>query len=251
MPSQAFTNFNVKTSEVREIAQVFRNQNKGVGRTSSTHYSLLNGALVLLVSSWEVYCEDVCEQAVKAIRDRESIRFDQLNETLQSFTLDYVYEKHNKNSNPLKQPIAKLPDGGWRQLLVERCSEYARDFNTPKFHRKDGKNLHEMFRKVLGIGNIAGEIGKFLEEPGLSKKLDEVVNLRNEIAHTGELGSQNRLSAEILDNHSRSFAEAAAAIDMIVRREFEEHFEFAVWNITDSYRKVLRECAKQKLVRMA
>ena len=81
MPSHAFNVFNGrKRREVIEIAEVFRDINNRPG--PNTKYSLLNGALVLLVSSWEVYCEDVCNQAAEIVKNSPALRFEHLDEKL-------------------------------------------------------------------------------------------------------------------------------------------------------------------------
>ena len=89
MPSQAFSVFDSrKKREVLEIADVFQEINNRRG--PNTKYSLLNGALVLLISSWEVYCEDVCRQAAEAIQNRPSLSFAELDEKLRKDLIRYA-----------------------------------------------------------------------------------------------------------------------------------------------------------------
>ena len=110
MPSQAFRVFNgKKTREVLEIADVFEEINAHPG--PNTKYSLLNGALVLLVSSWEVYCEDVCRQAVKKVQGRPSLSFAQLNEKLRKDLIRYAGDQYKGKQDPLTEKLAMLPDG--------------------------------------------------------------------------------------------------------------------------------------------
>ena len=245
LPSRAFQLFNGKKKpEILEIAQVFEDIN--ARRGPNTNYSLLNGALVLLVSSWEVYCEDVCQQAAEKIQSRSTLQFSQLNERLRKDLIQYAGNQYTGKQDPLTEKLAMLPDGGWRQLLADRLNEYLPDFNTPKFSRQRGKDLNSLFRQVLGI-RVSDKIEDFLDDNGLCGRLDAVVTLRGEIAHTGDAQAENRLSPDILRNHTASFIEAAAAVDVIVHQEFQIGLGFAPWQITEPLRQVLRQVARDKI----
>ena len=246
MPSQAFRLFSDrKKREVLEIARIFETINAGPG--PNTNYSLLNGALVLLVSGWEVYCEGVCRQSAEGIQDRSGLRFEQLNECLRRDLIKYAGSKYTEKGDPLNQKLAKLPDGGWRSLLTDRLNEYLSDFNTPRFSRQWGKNLNELFRLVLGIRKVSKAIEDLLEDNGLCDRLDGVVTLRGKIAHTGDAPDEDRLSPCILRRHTDSFIEAAAAVDVVVHREFRHRLGFAPWRITKPVREALRQVACDKL----
>ncbi len=245
MPSKAFTVFNGrKRAGVLEIADVFESINNRRGR--KTKHGLLNGALVLLVSSWEVYCEDVCLQAAKKIQGKSGIRFSHLSKNLQRELLKYSGESFNGNRDPLDEKIAQLPDNGWRGLLVERLEEYRSDFNTPKFARGKGKSLDGLFRCILG-NSMSKNIDELLDDFGFCRRIDEIVTLRGEIAHTGEASAEERLSPEMLREHTSAFVEAAAAVDSIIHREFRSRFNFAPWQLTDRVKNALRDEAAKKL----
>ena len=245
MPSKAFNVFNGrKKREILEIVEVFREINNHRG--PNKNYGLLNGALVLLISSWEVYCEDVCRQAAVKIQKRPNLIFAQLDEKLRKDIIHYAGNQYKGNQDPLKEKIAMLPDGGWRQLLVDRLNKYVPDFNTPKFSRQRGKDLNGLFRQVLGI-KISNAIECFLEEKDLCNRLDAVVTLRGEIAHTGDAQAKDHLSAYILKQHTSSFLEAAAALDVIVHKEFRDKLGFAPWQITQPVKDALPQVASNKL----
>ncbi len=160
--------------------------------------------------------------------------------------IHYAGDQFKGNQDPLLEKIALLPDGGWRQLLVDRLEEYVPDFNTPKFSRQRGKDLNGLFRQVLGI-KMSTAIENFLQDEGLCARLDAVVTLRGEIAHTGDAQAENRLSPEILRKHVNSFVEAAAAVEVIVHQEFRNKLGFAPWQITQPVKEALREIARSKL----
>ena len=154
--------------------------------------------------------------------------------------------QYKGNQDPLLEKVAMLPDGGWRQLLNGRLNEYIPDFNTPKFSRQRGKDLNGLFRQVLGI-KMSNEIEGFLEEEGLCGRLDGIVTLRGEIAHTGDAQAEDRLSPDILRQHTASFIEAAAAVDVIIHTEFRNKLGFAPWQITQPIRQALRQVAQDKI----
>lgn len=238
MPSSAFALFNGRRNkEVLELAHVFEEVNDRPG--PNTKHALLNGALVLLVSSWEIYCEEVCRQAAQKILERNNLRFNQITDQLRRDLLNYAGSEFKGNQDPLNEKVALLPDEGWKQLLCDRSDEYIRDFNTPKFSRQRGKDLDGLFRLVLGA-RISAAIEDFLAEPGLCNRLDAIVTLRGEIAHTGEAAPEDRLTADIIRAHTASFIEAAAAIDVIIHRDFRQRFGFAPWRITNQVRDAIR-----------
>ena len=86
-----------------------------------------------------------------------------------------------------------------------------------------------------------------LEDEGLCGRLDAVVTLRGEIAHTGDAPAEGPLSPDILRQHTSSFVEAAAALDVIVHKEFSNKLGFAPWQITQPVREALRQVARDKL----
>lgn len=245
MPSNAFTLFHrTRATEVREIISIFRNINNRLG--PNTNYSLLNGALVLLVSSWEIYCEDVCQQTADTIKNRDRLTFSDLSAKSRKDLVTYAGANYKGGQDPLLEKIAMLPDQGWKTLLADRLTEYIRDFNTPKFTRRNGKDLNGLFRAALGI-KISPSLSDFLEDEDFCQNIDNVITLRGEIAHTGDAAPENRLSADILETHTKSFIEAAASIDVIIHREFRNQFGFAPWQITAPIRTSLREVARAKL----
>ncbi|WP_299656990.1 HEPN domain-containing protein [uncultured Jannaschia sp.] len=245
MPSSAFALFNGRRRrEVVELADVFEAVNDRRG--PNTKHALLNGALVLLVSSWEIYCEEVCRQAAQKILERNHLRFDQITDQLRRDLLIYAGSEFKGNQDPLDEKVALLPDEGWKQLLSDRLDEYIRDFNTPKFSRQRGKDLDGLFRLVLGA-RISAAIDNFLAEPGLCNRLDAIVTLRGEIAHTGEAAPEDRLTADTIRQHTASFVEAAAATDVVIHRDFRERFGFAPWHITNQVREAIREPVRNGL----
>ena len=246
MPSRAFNvMLRKKKRETLELADLFAEVNNKPG--PNTKHSLLNGGLVLLVSSWEIYCEDVCLQAAESIRTRQALGFENLDESLRKDLIQYAGGQYKGNMNPLDEKIALLAGDGWRELLCGRLADYIPDFNTPKFSRARGKNLNDLFRHVLGVRRISALIDELLEQEGRCAELDGIVTLRGEIAHTGEAPGDDRLSPDILRGHVEAFMEAAAAVDTIIHHRFREQLGFAPWQMTQPVRNALRPVAQAKV----
>ena len=154
------------------------------------------------------------------------------------YLVDHQYESR-------RAVYAPLPDGGWRHLLADRLSEYLWEFNTPKFSQKKRKDLNGLFQQVIGI-SVSKAIKDLLEDDELCCRLDAVVTLRGKIAHTGD-ALEDPLSPDILREHTDSFVEAAAAVEVIVHQEFRNKLAFAPWQITEPLKQVLRPVARNKL----
>lgn len=248
MPSEAFTTFSGKKKDsLIQILNLFDEINKSAGRNKN--YEILNGALILLIANWEAYCEDVCGQAVKKITEKTE-KFADLPKRMQKKVLEYAfntYKKDDNNKDPLNQEMAKLPDGNWRDLLMSRLASYVFDFNTPKFSRKKGKNLNDLFEWAIGIKNISSQIDSLLEEDEFCNRLDAVVSLRGHFAHGGGGLKKDKLSSNQLRNHVDSFVEAATAIDVIIYNDFKEKFNSFPWRSSRNYNRYLRDVAKNKL----
>lgn len=245
MPSNAFSIFNSRrSSEVLEIAGIFDQVNNKPG--PNMHYGLLNGALVLLVSSWEIYCEEVCQQAMDALALRDGLGFVDLPERMRRDIVIYAGEGFSGGQDPLNEKVAMLPDSGWKRLLQDRLKEFVSDFNTPKFSRQRGKDLNNLFRHVLGI-RMSQEVNGLLADENFCEGLDAIVTLRGEIAHTGEAAPENRLTSQLLRQHVSQFLEGAAAVDVIIQRAFRDQLAFAPWQITEPVRANLRENVRVNL----
>lgn len=246
MPSYAFNVFrNKRHREVLELAHLFQEVNNKPGPNS--RHSLLNGGLVLLASGWEIYCEDVCRFLASKISGRKALQFESMSEVLRKDIIRYAGNDFNSNNDPFGEKIALLAGDGWRELYSDRLSEYISDFNTPKFYRPQGKNLNELFRHSLGIKKMSSLLDDFLDEDGFSARLDEIITLRGEIAHTGEVSGDDKLSATDLVNHASAFLEASAAIEAILYGQVKQSLGFAPWQMTYPIKNSLRPGAVAKL----
>ena len=144
---------------------------------------LFRSAIVLMVSHWEAYVEDICEEALDHIVTNIS--------------------DHQKLPKELKKQVAKeiknslneneaweLADHGWKNYVRKRMEyfrqERNRSFNTPK-----SENTKIFVMKILGIEEIC-ECWAFDSKDSaiISKQLDALIEIRGEIAHRGRIGKK-------------------------------------------------------------
>ena len=231
MPSKSLNFFNRYTvKEVRSMTTIFRERNANPG--PNTNYGLLHGGLILLVSGWETYCEEVSREAAKEIiREDKKIPFSLLPDSVKNAIIQYAYIENLGNKNPLETNLVRLPDDGWKKLFIETIDEYLRDFNTPKFNRSSGKNLKNLFKKLLSA-NIEQEISDLTGVPDMAADIDKIISIRGDISHRGTPDQKDRFDANGLLSNLKTIQRCCAALDCIIHREFGERYGFKPWQMT-------------------
>ena len=232
MPSKALKVFlNKRCKATEALADHFDTVNSRRGRNS--HYSLLHGGLVLCVSSWEVYCEDVCREVLTKVLERATLKFDDIPEAVRNNILADAGTSFKTNGPPLTQNIAKLVGDGWKELHLSSVETYLVDFNTPRFHRTKGKNLKQLFRNAFGI-DMVKEIEDGLEWPDFCSEVDGIISLRGEIAHTGQVSREKSFESGEFREYVDTFRYAAAAIDYVLYKHCRENYGFAPYQMTST-----------------
>ncbi|MWV55140.1 HEPN domain-containing protein [Chlorobium phaeovibrioides] len=229
MPSKAFQIFHSYSSpEVSSIIDIFEERNSRRGRNKD--YALLYGNLMLLVSAWEVYCEEVSREAIGKLVESSKVSFDHLPASLQRRIIMYAYPLNLSHQDPLATKIAKLPGSGWKALLKEMLDDYLHDFNTPKFSRGKGKNLKELLGFYLGI-DVVTELDAVIREIDCAKGIDRLISIRGAIAHKGMPDEQDRFSSAEMRQYLNRVLKVSAAIEYLVHREFRSVYGLTPWNI--------------------
>lgn len=235
MPSASYNVFNIHvTKKINALADLFDeiNANRGPNR----NYALLHGGLMVLVSGWETYCEDVCAESIGKIINRNSVNFDSLPNSARRRILEFAWPARIDNINILESKLARLPDGGWRQTYKDLIDSYLRDFNSPKFYRQNGKNLRKLFAMFLEA-DLIRELPEITNVEDLPALIDEIVTIRGAIAHRGE--PENNFTSAALRHYLLQFHLACAAIDTVIHTEFRNRYGFAPWQITRRITDVL------------
>ncbi|MBL9151969.1 MAG: hypothetical protein JNK37_05780 [Verrucomicrobiales bacterium] len=141
---------------------------------------VLRSAIVLLVTYWEAYLEDIASEAINLIVDKVIVP-----EKLPKDLKKAVLKDLENDTNELA--CWQLAGDGWKKLLHDRLPKLQearnRSFNTPK-----SRQTREFISAALGIADVtkAWEFaGRTPEEN--AAKLDALVETRGRIAHRGKL----------------------------------------------------------------
>tara|TARA_R110002072_G_scaffold91255_5_gene203541 strand:- start:5176 stop:5808 length:633 start_codon:yes stop_codon:yes gene_type:complete len=199
---------------------------------------LLHGGLILLVSGWETYCEDVSKEAVKKITEAENLTFDDLSQKIRRQLIRHSYPPNIDKVDPLETGLAKLPGEGWRGLFVEMIEEYLSDFNTPKFTKPQGKNLQKLFKLYLE-GNVMTHVPSLTRTENITEEIDRIISVRGDIAHRGKPLNEDRFYADDLICYLEHVRNACAAIDSIIWREFRTLYGITPWRMTQTIQRLL------------
>lgn len=141
---------------------------------------VLRSAIVLLVTFWEAYVEDIVEEALEHIVEHAPGP-DKLPKGLKQEISKEL--KADKNEIALWQ----LAGNGWKAVVRDRLPAMKesrnRSFNTPK-----SLQTKEFFEKALGIPDIT-KAWTINDKPseGVCKTLDKLIEIRGQIAHRGKL----------------------------------------------------------------
>lgn len=141
---------------------------------------LFRSAVVLMVSHWEAYVEDICHEALEhlVLYTREASK---LPKEIKKQVASAVKGAENEIE------VWKLADNGWKDYLKERMAglKEARDrsFNSPK-----AQQTSDFVKKSLGIEDIQNS-WRFddIEPKVVARKLDTLIEIRGEIAHRGRV----------------------------------------------------------------
>jgi RiboL-PSP-HEPN len=231
MPSSAYDIFEKYTvREVNGLIQIFRERN--LARGPNVNYGLLHGGLILLVSGWEAYCEDVSKEAVGKIANTTRLRFDDLSEFQRRMILKDAASVNIERVDPLETKLARLVGDGWKLLMVEMMSDYLSEFNSPQFIRqRGGKNLKELFKMYL-TNNVSEEISRLTGIDDLANAIDSMVKVRGAIAHRGEPDAVDHFAADGLQLYLNNTRAACAAVEQIIQSELMNRFQITPWRIT-------------------
>ena len=183
MPSNSFQKFIEGINDINKLIELYETievlDELEEEKVAKKFNVLFRSGVVLLVSYWESYVEDVCDEALMAIVER--------------------VQDPNKLPKELRKKVAKelkeskeelklwdLSGDGWRKIVMGRVDQYKiernRSFNTPKF-----TNTVEFINNVIGVKDIFKNIkwdGYTHEE--VSARLNSLIEVRGQIAHRGK-----------------------------------------------------------------
>lgn len=143
---------------------------------------LFRSATVLLVSHWEAYIEDICEEALALIVKKASGA-----KALSDDIKRHIARELKESRNELE--IWKVADGGWRPLLTTRL-EQMRDARNRAFNSPKTANVSDFIEKTLGLKGIQSHWkSEDYTSSESAEKLDALIEVRGGIAHRGKSGT--------------------------------------------------------------
>lgn len=187
MTSQARKNFDKNFEDVEHLigmGQGMRILEETDGECSDAEVNVLyRSALVLMISHWEAYIEDICAEALSHIVEATA-NPDKLPKEIR--------KKIGKEIKNIDNDIEawKLAGEGWKDYLKQRESKFSeernRSFNTPK---PEQTNL--FIENVIGLKNVTSswKIEGSTEKES-AERLKKLVELRGQIAHRGKLNHE-------------------------------------------------------------
>ncbi|MEV4281482.1 HEPN domain-containing protein [Actinoplanes xinjiangensis] len=202
MPSNATAVFEKLDQDVNILLEL--HSGSGVpGRPAGNNGPLLRSALVLLVTAWENYVEQVLIEAVDHVMP--NIAADPA--LLSPYLRDAVAKKAKDS------PWAVIGDG-WLEVARKRL-----DYEIDAFNNAASKQVNELVKQVLGIEDILDSVSWQGVGPAKAQSdLTELVNdIRGEIVHKGttpgDLGlpgvrSWKRYTANLVKNFDVALAKA-------------------------------------------
>ncbi|MBI5817816.1 MAG: hypothetical protein HZA88_02425 [Verrucomicrobia bacterium] len=141
---------------------------------------VLRSAIVLLVTYWEAYIEDIASEAIEHIIKHVTDPT-KLPKELKKLVAKEIKEDVNELA------VWGLAGDGWRSLIQQRLSRFSetrnRNFNTPK-----SAQTRDFFRKAIGIDDITSSwTFDEVKAEVICERLDKIIEIRGLIAHRGKL----------------------------------------------------------------
>jgi hypothetical protein len=176
MPSNARNTLDANRDDLDRLWEIHQ-QEAGTTRGRKYEVEVINKAAVVLVcAAWEAYCEDIVHEAIQNIVN-DCADYNKLPKELKTEIAKRIRDDKHDHAPWL------LAGNGWKTVLANNASDILQGmtgrWNTPK-----SEPVQKLFEKALGITNITSH-WHWTKNPvtHTTKKLDDFVTLRGEIAH--------------------------------------------------------------------
>lgn len=195
MPSSAYTTFKVNLRQVDKLLEAFITMRSPTrGRKYLDHFT--RAALLFLCSAWEVYIEQVANEAGRIISTKLSKPSElplPVKKEISSIT---------KKSKHDLSPIELADD--WKGYYLTQINEYTTRLNTPKKSK-----VLELFNKYLGIpGDRINSAVPTLDQ------VNRIISVRGQVAHN--VYAEEYLTKDTVDNYYQSIKQAVIEIDTLL-----------------------------------
>lgn len=195
-------------------------------RTWPQRAAVNRAALIFIITAWESYVEDVVRE-VATLMSTHCDSFQSLPKPVQtSIVKNVTPEKGFNSATPSRRRAQDLADDGWRTLLKEFAFEATAEgsFNTPST-----ANVNKLFLNWVGIADIADSWAwQGFQAPRAAQRLDETIQLRGEVVHTG--GKPDGLNRNWIRTYGESnIRKLVDRTDAVVIEHVNEVCQTAVW----------------------
>lgn len=193
MPSKARRSFDKNLKDVNRLIDMYETakelfESEEVGKMPSGYDVALRSGIVLLVTYWEAYVEDIASECVSNFQEHLSTP-ESLPQSLQKSVLKHLQKRGGTS-------YWSLSGDGWKQILGDLESELKgkRDFN---FNTPKSEETQKFLSQAVGHENIIESWsfgGRSGEEN--AELLDKFIGIRGKIAHRGQL--KKKVDPEVL-----------------------------------------------------
>lgn len=227
MASQARKAFDANIKDVTALIELYetvvlfaKNNTEKTSIEPSDYDVVLRSAIVLIVTYWEAYIEDIIQEAVNHLVAKV-----QSSEELPKELKKTLATEIKKDSHELA--VWQLAGEGWRKLLQSRLVNLAdarnRSFNTPK-----AQQTVEFVERALGLEDISLAWSKDDLQPELARKgLDMLVEIRGQIAHRGKIDPPITLAT--VENAKNFITKLVSKTGGAINSHLKKHAKQGLW----------------------
>tara|TARA_R110002167_G_scaffold120156_1_gene297786 strand:- start:1290 stop:1997 length:708 start_codon:yes stop_codon:yes gene_type:complete len=171
---------NVFRENVQEVARLLEIHSEVSGSNRGRRHNLevLNkSAIVLLVATWESYVEELAINSFDFLI-KNSAKPEDIPRRVR------VLSSKNLKNSKNELDVWALADSGWVEVLKQHqestIKKYVKTLNTPRT-----SNIDEIFESLLDLKNLSDNwYWKGMSKVNSHQKLEQLITLRGEIAHT-------------------------------------------------------------------
>lgn len=195
MPSSAYGTFHNNLKQVDKLLDAYIEiRTPTRGRKHLDHFT--RAALLFLCSAWEVYIEQVANEAGKIISTKVS-KPSQLPDAVKKQIASSI-----KSSKHDLSPIHFADD--WKEYYLQQINTYTSNLNTPK---KD--KILELFNKYLGVSG-----DRILRDVPALAHINGIVSARGQIAHN--VYAEEYLKKDTVDDYYQKIQQAVKEIEILL-----------------------------------
>jgi hypothetical protein len=174
--ARATVNFNLAIKEIRSLLDYYASASQDQNNKNLEVFK--RSSVILVVTAWESYIEDMLGLHINNKLDNAKSPND-IPKAFNTVANNWYISILNKHDNhPKPNDFSKWTGDNWKELIRGKLQEDLFSLNTPK-----SGNISDLTKRYLGVDvtqkwNMPGTTA-----PRVSRKLDQIIELRGEITH--------------------------------------------------------------------